>query len=197
MWTPSDTVSVIATVVLTAGVVASLILGIKSLRKTEKIQEKQLKHTEEISKKEHEGKLLDEIIEYAICCANLGIKYNRGVVVRVKTRQPSYLLDEEFAVPYLKKQMAEAEEYQTVRARAEYIMGIVPENAGNLIRHIKALKESLRQQLNVLHELKVDWRGRQHLLGDASATFSNNISIYEHAVNLSKGAASIKKSHWV
>ena len=197
MWTASDTVNVIATVVLTAGVVTSLILGIKSLQKTEEIQEKHLKHTEGLSKKEHEGKLLDEIIEYAINCAKLGIKYNRGVVVRKKSRLPNYLIDGGFATPYLQYQMDGAEEYQTLRAQAEYIVGIVPESAQALVIHIENLKKSIRQQLNVLHELKVTWQARTSLLSDAEDTYINNISIYEHAVKLSKGAANIKRSQWV
>lgn len=198
MWTPSYyTVTVISTIALTVGVIVSLFLGKKSLRKTEEIQGKQFTHSDAMSKREHQSKLLDEIIEFAIDCARLGIKHNRGVVMRAKRREPNYLLFEESAFPYLEGQMEEVEEYQILRAKTEYILCIVPANAEVLVKHIKALRESLRQQLNILHELKVSWRERKSLLDDAGVTYLNNISIYDKATEVLKEAASIKKSHWI
>jgi len=59
---------------LSTAVVVSLILGVKALRRTKELQEEQFKREDEMRKREHRQKLLDEIIEWAIDISKCGLE---------------------------------------------------------------------------------------------------------------------------
>ena len=59
---------------LTTAIAISLYFGVKSLRHTKDLQEKQFKHDEEIRKREDRQKLLDEIIQWAIDISKCGLE---------------------------------------------------------------------------------------------------------------------------
>ena len=57
---------------LSTAVVISLILGVRALRQTKELQEKQFKHEEELRLREQRQKLFDEIIDWAIDITRVG-----------------------------------------------------------------------------------------------------------------------------
>jgi hypothetical protein len=55
---------------LSTAVIVSLILGVKALRQTKELQDRQLKHSEEARQREYKQRMLDEIIAWAVDVSN-------------------------------------------------------------------------------------------------------------------------------